>query len=193
MRLPRGFTLWLLARALKRCGPTELGIHLAFGVGGGRKPDFVIGSSSDPYLYRWYLIPRNRLFNVYLHYFMRSDDDRALHDHPWWNVSLILAGQYIEHTIPQGGINVRTLRQAGEIKFRTARAAHRVELTDGPCWTLFITGPRIRDWGFHCPSGWKPWQQFTNPNNSGEIGPGCDDIPALAHNKSASEHGGSSA
>lgn len=140
-----------------------------------REPDFIIGSANNPYLYRWFVIPRNRIFNIYLHYFMRSDDDRALHDHPWWNLSFLLKGRYVEHTIPAGGVNVRKEYQSGDFKFRFAKAAHRIELIDGPCWTLFITGPRVRDWGFHCPLGWKRWQDFTNPNNSGEIGPGCDD------------------
>lgn len=57
----------------------------------GRKPDFVIGDLSNPYLLRWWVIPRNRFFNVYLHKFLRDDDDRALHDHPWWSMSIILS------------------------------------------------------------------------------------------------------
>ena len=28
-------------------------------------------------------------------------------------------------------------------------------------WSLFITGPVIREWGFHCPNGWRHWKQFT--------------------------------
>jgi hypothetical protein len=139
-----------------------------------RPPDFVIGKPGDDYLRRWWIIPRNRIFNIYLHEFLRSDDDRALHDHPWWNVSILLAGEYTEHTIAAGGVNLRKVFRAGDIKLRAARAAHRIELHAGPCWTLFITGPRLRDWGFHCPAGWRPWQQFVNSRNSGEIGPGCD-------------------
>ena len=42
-------------------------------------PHMVIGGAEDPYLLRWYLIPRNPFVNVYLHKFLRSDDDRALH------------------------------------------------------------------------------------------------------------------
>ena len=57
-----------------------------------RTPDLVIGGWDDPYLLRWWLIPRNRWFNVYLHLFLRSDDDRALHDHPWFNLSFLLEG-----------------------------------------------------------------------------------------------------
>lgn len=142
-----------------------------------RPPDVIIGGEADPYMHRWWLIPRNRFFNVYLHHFMRSDDDRALHDHPWWNVSLLLAGSYTEHTISAGGINVMTLRVAGEMKLRRANHAHRIELTDGPCWTLFITGPRIRSWGFHCRKGWVHWREFTNPDDEGRtVGRGCGEL-----------------
>lgn len=139
-----------------------------------RQPDFIIGKPGDDYLQRWFVIPRNRFFNVYLHRFLRSDDDRALHDHPWLNASFLLDGEYVEHTIPQGGINVRTRYVAGDIRLRGARSAHRVELTNGPCWSLFITGPRVREWGFHCPAGWRHWTEFVSRHNSGEIGPGCD-------------------
>lgn len=139
-----------------------------------RPPDFVIGQPGDDYMRRWHVWKRNPALNVYLHHFLRSDDDRALHDHPWWNVSFLLHGSYIEHTIAPGGVNRRTQYQAGDLKFRRAKAAHRVELNAGECWSLFLTGPRIRDWGFHCPAGWVPWQKFTSPDEKGRIGKGCD-------------------
>lgn len=137
-------------------------------------PDVIIGKADDHYLHRWFVIPRNPLFNIYLHHFLRSDDDRALHDHPWWNLSILLDGEYTEHTIPAGGVNVRKVYKAGDIKFRGASSAHRVELHAGSCWTLFITGPRFRQWGFHCPAGWRHWKEFTDPKNPGDIGRGCD-------------------
>jgi len=139
-----------------------------------RAPDMLIGDPADPYMRRWFVIPRNPVFNIYLHHFLHSDEDRALHDHPWWNLSFLLEGRYVEHTIAAGGINLRTPRRAGQFKFRTAASAHRVELIDGPCWTLFITGPRIRQWGFHCPAGWRHWKEFTKPGAPGEIGRGCE-------------------
>lgn len=141
-----------------------------------RLPDFVIGGPQRPYLRRWWTLPRNRLFNVYLHQFLRSDDDRALHDHPWlFNASLILRGSYTEETIAAGGIRVRTVRGAGSVKLRFGPAPHRVELHEGPCWTLFITGPRVREWGFHCPdAGWVHWKRFTADDDKGAVGAGCD-------------------
>jgi hypothetical protein len=148
-----------------------------------RAPDFVIGGQEAPYLRRHWLLPRNRFFNVYVHEFLRSDDDRALHDHPWlFNASWLIDGQYVEHT-PAG----QFARRAGDWKFRWGAAAHRVELLVEleyepdwtviarplPCWTVFITGPRVREWGFLCPKGWIPWQQFTDSRDSGAIGKGC--------------------
>jgi hypothetical protein len=188
-------------------------------VGHTRIVDFVVGGEDNPYLLRWYLTPWRRwqhqaeanptrlnrlkariaplLPNAYLHCFLRDDDDRALHDHPWAWCSILLQGSYIEHTIAAGGIHRRQLRGAPSIKVSGPRRAHRVELVplwwmtedmdeafdvaaDRPhekasCWTLFITGPRVRVWGFHCPEqGWVDWQRFTDPNDTGKIGRGCE-------------------
>lgn len=141
-----------------------------------RPPDLVIGGSDDPYMLRWYLIPRNRFLNIYLHLFLRSDDDRALHDHPWSNLSVLLEGQYTEHRIEAGGIHVRKMLKAGDVRFRlSGKIAHRVELTNGVCWTLFITGPKYRRWGFHCPErGWVYWEDFVSSDDVGSVGKGCD-------------------
>lgn len=137
-------------------------------------PHFVIGDPNDPYLFRWYVLPRNPLINVYIHKFMRDDDDRAMHDHPWPSVSLVLAGGYVEHT-DAGKRHYRP----GSLIVRRATHTHRIELLrDGerpkPAWTLFVTGPRVREWGFHCPQGWMPWKKFVKPGGHGQKGPGCD-------------------
>lgn len=151
-----------------------------------RAPDFVIGGADRPYLRRWWVIPRNRLFNVYLHEFLRSDDDRALHDHPWPDASILLRGAYYEHTIAAGGIEKWRLLCAPAVRVRpSGKFAHRIALLadaliDGrpnevPCWTLFITGPRYREWGFHCPrAGWIHWKKFTADDDIGKVGKGCD-------------------
>ncbi len=149
---------------------------LVRGVARRRRPDFVVGTPEAPYLRRWWLVPRNPLCNVYLHQFLRSDDDRALHDHPWPWASLVLVGGYTEHTILAGGIHVRREYQPGALRVHGPRFAHRIELpAGGACWTLFITGPRVRGWGFHCPAGWRPWRIFTNPTTGGAtVGRGCE-------------------
>lgn len=140
-----------------------------------RNADFVIGGADDPYLRRHWLIPRNPIFNIYVHEFCRSDDDRALHDHPWMNCSILLEGEYVEHTIRAGGIHCAEVLKAGDIRVRwSGKLAHRIELHNGKCWTLFITGPVYRVWGFHCPKRWVPWREFVDERDSGAIGRGCD-------------------
>lgn len=137
------------------------------------KPHFRIGGE-DAYMLRWYLIPRNPWFNLYLHKFLRDDDDRALHDHPFNFISIMLKGSYIETT--QG----KTIqRSAPSIAYRPATHIHRVALlkrSDGtsiPCWTLVFTGKRVRLWGFHCPKGFVPWYTFVDSRDKGSIGRGC--------------------
>lgn len=130
-----------------------------------RKPDFVIG---DDYMHRWWLIPRNRYFNIYLHKIMHNDDDRALHDHPWWSLSILLKGKLRE---------VLASRIRYPLRFvpllRSAGLAHRLELVEGPAWTLFITGPVVRSWGFHCQKGFVHWKDFVDQRDTGKTGRGC--------------------
>lgn len=134
------------------------------------QPHQVIGGLDDPYLLRWYVIPRNPLFNVYLHKFLRDDDPRALHDHPWWFVSCVLRGGYIEHSefsdhsvvlrCRTSIFDVRSPFWHRAIAYRPATFRHRVALPhtpDGgrqPAWTLIVTGRRTRTWGFWCPRYW---------------------------------------
>lgn len=149
-----------------------------------REPDFVIGGKERPYLRRHWLLPRNPLFNIYVHEFLRSDDDRALHDHPWlFNASWVLQGDYTEWVPGPRSRNPRrpipSFLHAGDFKFRWGPAPHRIQLwRDGgpeqPCWTVFFTGPRLREWGFYCPGGWTLWRRFTAASDKGAIGRGCD-------------------
>lgn len=141
-----------------------------------RPADFVIGGAERPYLKRWWILPRNRWFNVYLHKIMRSDDDRAFHDHPWWNCSVVLSGGYWEIT-PDFFM---VWRGSGSVVFRRATSLHRLALETPPgaseplaCWTLFFTGPRIREWGFACPQGWRHWRDFCGGANGEVVGRGC--------------------
>jgi len=154
------------------------------------KPHFVIWTEppeegEKPQLLRWWLIPRNRWFNIYLHKTIRNDEDRALHCHPWNSVSFLLAGRLGEYRfkhfklLESYGFRPEALKDHGqqefrELKkfrpvFRKATEAHRLNLPgQGHAWTIFITGPKIRNWGFHCPKGWVPWQKFCQIDNPGK-------------------------
>lgn len=140
-----------------------------------RRADIVIGASdpAGPYLLRWFLIPKNPYFNIFLHKTLRDDASRDLHCHPWYWASLILRGQYIETYmidpskpwITEYGTK---LWHTGSFRIRRGRYAHRLSLfgrgyphgTQSPCWTLFFTGPHYRDWGFYTAQGWMHWRRY---------------------------------
>lgn len=100
-----------------------------------------MGKSECPYAYRWVI--NLGLFSIRLHHFLRSDDKRHFHDHAWWFLTLVLKGSYTDVS-PQGN-DVLT---AGSIRFRPAKHPHYVDVAEGGCWTILITGPMTRKWGF---------------------------------------------
>jgi hypothetical protein len=128
---------------------------------------------------RWYLIPRNRVFCIYLHNMLHDDADWALHDHPGANISVILRGGYREVQFSRRPVEGEGLppvcikvRWPGQVVFRAAKTAHRLELLyPSGSWSLFVVLPKLRDWGFWCGAAkarWVPWQEFA-AGESGEL------------------------
>lgn len=99
-----------------------------------------LGLPECPYLERWVL--NFRWFSIRLHHWMGSDDKRNLHDHPWWFWSLVLWGSLTD--VSEKG---RTHRRPGSVAFFPAEYRHSVEIPKR-CWTLLVTGPQTRVWGF---------------------------------------------
>lgn len=131
-------------------------------------PDLIIAPDGEPYIYRWWLIPRGEPANVYLHIQVQDDPERPLHDHPWDNQSVIVSGGYRERYVPYRANwaqhhgydgrqepRERVLRK-GDVMTRKAEEAHRIFLLDGVPYTItiFSTGPVRRDWGFWLDRGW---------------------------------------
>lgn len=119
----------------------------------------MIGPENNPYMVRYILFRWAHLPRVYVHKFLRSDDERAPHNHPWWFMSLVLSGSYLEYTDdPASPI----LRKRFSFAYRPLSVFHRVALPNGrrrdgtygplPCWTIVVTGPDVRSWGFRCQS-----------------------------------------
>lgn len=137
-----------------------------------REPDLIIG---DNYLRRWWLVPRNDYCNVYLHEILQSDSHTP-HDHPWDNSTIVLSGSMREHHYERAQYRRWVDYYPGARVLRDAGDSHRLEIpSGGRCVTLFITGAKLRDWGFWCPGGrWIPWQQFMQGAEYGQLGRGCD-------------------
>ena len=108
--------------------------------------------NQEPYLERYYLFLKEREtfpFNLFLHKFLKSDPD-DLHNHPWPYRTIILKGGYWEHT-KEG----KFWRGPFTYRYAPANTFHRIELDPlkSSCWTLFIPGRRVQDWGFETEDG----------------------------------------
>lgn len=138
------------------------------------KKKVIVNCDHDPYLFRWYIV-RKKSFAIFIHKFIRSDEDRALHDHPWNFLVIPIWRGYVEHR-EQPRVSGEVYSSKGRvypiigIRFRSARFRHRVELLncdyagddlgvegdcpkcDGrgvmPSWSVFIRFKEFRKWGF---------------------------------------------
>lgn len=111
-----------------------------------------------PFLKRWHLVPKNTRLNVYLHCFVDDDDTTyGLHDHPWDFWSFILWRGYVEW-LPDG---VRKRRWPLSVAWRPAETRHAVKLIEGrPSWSIIVTGPIRRNWGFWTIDGWRSYREI---------------------------------
>lgn len=146
----------------------------------------IVNCERQPYLHRWYII-RTECVSLFLHKFVRSDEDRALHDHPWDFLVIPIWRGYIEHSDrvlpereadwPEGWkrnpdhpsnrrqVRRRVLPLLGT-RFRRGEYRHRVELLkdrlgeDQPSWSLFFKFRSRRTWGFWPKEGFVAWNKW---------------------------------
>lgn len=107
-----------------------------------------LGLDECPYMRRWVLSAG--FFSLRVHHFYRSDDKRATHDHPFWFLTLILKGGYVDITYNERGEAQCQFMRPGRIALRPANHKHSVVVGQGygGCWTFVLTGPSKRKWGF---------------------------------------------
>jgi hypothetical protein len=90
-----------------------------------------------------YALIRTRWFNVYLHQLYAPNWHPECHDHPWGFVTILLRRGYLELIG-----NKTYIRRPGAILYRPADFAHSVTTPYGTSWSLIITTPKQRKWGF---------------------------------------------
>ena len=100
-----------------------------------------VGLPDCPYLERWIL--NFNLFSIRLHKWHSSDDQRYFHDHEWDYITFVLRGSYRDIS-PNKEVNLKALT----IAYRKAEHQHKVLLLKKPCYTLLLTGPKRRQFGF---------------------------------------------
>ena len=140
----------------------------------GRKRIVMDRVENEPYLERYYLFLRERKrfpFNVFLHKFLKSDPD-DVHDHPWPYATLVLKGGYWEwiphfDTVGRKTGEYQVWRGPGHFRVSKARSFHRIELDpDITAWTLFMPGPKQREWGFLVRNQWIQWEEYLKQRKS---------------------------
>lgn len=137
-----------------------------------RRPALTIkGLDGSPYLTRWHLFGNHGgewgRPGWYLHFFHRSDYDRALHNHPWvWCKIWVLKGGYTEtrawnldHVGSKELMDLRLISRRPGAKYTLlAMHYHRTTLhyEDRGSWSLVHAGPKHgRRWGFARRAGFQ--------------------------------------
>jgi hypothetical protein len=134
-----------------------------------RPPNVIFDhEGSQPYLSRYYLLrgPRSKdgshPFDEYgrpkeniirtngwslvLHHFHQSDSTTKLHNHGWtWGLSFVLVGGYSEEKLVGDQVIPRTIKPFS-FNFIRPSEFHRVDLLEQDAWTIFIRGPRLKEW-----------------------------------------------
>lgn len=100
-----------------------------------------LGLDTCPYLIRWRF--ETPWGSIRLHHWLGPDDPRHRHDHPWSFVTFVLKGGYTDLS-PSGDQHLK----APAVQHRDATHQHTVVPDEGGAWTVIVTGPKIREWGF---------------------------------------------
>lgn len=97
-----------------------------------------------------------------LHRFLRGDDDRAPHSHPFWFVTFPFKGYFERVWASDNGRYLgRQFVKAFRFHYRPAEYRHIVEGSyDGsPFWTFVISSQKVAEWGFYPePNKFVPWR-----------------------------------
>jgi hypothetical protein len=115
---------------------------------------------------RWYELYLDRRmlwfkFGIRIHTFHMGDDDAAVHDHPWWFITIPFRS-YTEtvenvHTVDGKLTWTRNSRKVRAFlpHFRPSHHRHFVHEPGRPFCTIILTGRLRRNWGF-----WTSYKNF---------------------------------
>lgn len=136
------------------------------------------------------LAPRNLFKLRVHHFAPERQDGDCPHDHPWWFLTFVVKGGYddlvtckdcdgekVEWLLVGAGddsdwVEVRCRRCRGRgiilsdrvnaptVRFRRADYQHMTRTDERGAWTVVITGPVARDWGFWRDGHWWPFRLF---------------------------------
>lgn len=105
-----------------------------------------LGKTECPYVERWVI--ETRWFSIRLHKWLGHDDLRNLHDHAWNYIAMVISGGYVEYLDKdQKDGSIFEMRPWKPV-YRDAERRHAVHPYIKPTWSILVTGPETREWGF---------------------------------------------
>ena len=99
-----------------------------------------LGEEECPYVYRW--IFNFYFFSIRIHKWIRSDDKRFMHDHPWWFIAMVIRGSNTDVS------NTRELMKPFRPRYRSSSHKHYVDVPKSGCISILLTGKPMRKFRF---------------------------------------------
>jgi hypothetical protein len=101
---------------------------------------------------------------IRVHHIVKPDNDVEFHDHPYkWMLSIVLSGDYIETRLVDPVRGKEKNFSVTTHNWLRGDTFHKIiSLGDREVWTLFISGPKIKSWGFYNTGTrtYTPWRSF---------------------------------
>lgn len=105
-----------------------------------------LGLKDCPYMKRWVIVLFG--YSIRIHYWVKSDDTRFYHSHPWNFFTFILFGSYTDVSFdPATKKTEEEVLNTFNLRYRPANHYHYVKVNK-PTLTLVLAGPKIQNWGF---------------------------------------------
>ncbi len=126
--------------------------------------------SGELHFKRWEILS-TKWFNIYIHAIYKADEEEHLHDHPWDYTSIVLHGTFVEKQRANliGEIAAYTYNHLhfGSIIKRKATTFHKIlKLESDVIYTLFITSPKYRVWGYDVDNNWVDFETYRKNKNN---------------------------
>lgn len=120
------------------------------------------GFYQDLSLLKRFFLLKTPWFRICLHNIVAPDNGSDYpHDHPWSFVRLILSGGYTEQIYNRDYKLLETKkRKIFRVDKKDFNFVHKIVNVKPNTWTLFITGPKRKEWGFITEGGWIFWREY---------------------------------
>lgn len=135
----------------------------------------VVQRDGVDYLWRWHITSDRQGAGVYLHYFLKGDNDPDPHNHPWRFSTYVIAGGYIDEVWKKNEDGTASFSHyedcvPGKAYEREPDHIHRVMIPEGKtAWTLVFRGTRTKEWGFFTKDGLIPWRKYLGLPDSAPV------------------------